>query len=69
MLGNDFINILSEGTDEGYFRGMITEDFLRTVIPDFSGLFYVCGPEPMIESVLRYLENLGAGKQFITIEL
>ncbi len=69
LLGNDFINILSEDNAGGYFHGMITEDFLKSVIPDFNGLFYVCGPKPMITSVLGQLANLGIAGNSITIEL
>ena len=29
MLGDAFINILSDEKDDGYFHGMITEDFLK----------------------------------------
>ena len=69
MLGDDFINILSEEKADGYFHGYITEDFLKATISDFSRYFYVCGPQPFIDSVLKQLDNLGVGKSLVTIEL
>jgi ferredoxin-NADP reductase len=53
MLGMNFINILSEEQVEGYAKGLISEDFLRKNISDFNQQFYVCGPPPMVEMVLK----------------
>jgi ferredoxin-NADP reductase len=69
MLGNDFINILSEENAEGYHYGLITEEFLRSKIDDFDVNFYICGPDPMIEMVTKELVNLGVSKDLITLEL
>ena len=69
MLGDAFINILSDEKDIGYFHGMITEDFLKTNIGDFSRNFYLCGPPPMIDAVKIQLANLGVKENSITLEL
>jgi ferredoxin-NADP reductase len=69
MLGKDFINILSRDNAEGYFHGMINEEFLKSQINDFNKNFYVCGPPPMMDNVLKQLANLGVGEKFITLEL
>lgn len=69
MLGRAFINILSDEQVEGYGHGFITEDFLRQNISDFNQQFYVCGPPPMVDMVLKQLNNLSVGKGAITIEL
>ena len=69
MLGNAFINILSEEKAEGYFHGMISENFLKEQIDDLQSNYYVCGPPPMIDSVLKQLSDLGVGENLITIEL
>lgn len=69
MLDKNFINILSEEQVEGYAKGFITEDFLRENISDFNQQFYVCGPPPMVDMVLKQLDNLRVGKGAITIEL
>ena len=69
MLGDSFINILSEEQAEGYHYGMISEDFLAKICNDFSRQFYVCGPPPMMKVVLKQLNNLGVGKNAITVEV
>ena len=69
MLGKDFVNILSDEKAEGFAHGFISRDFLKANISDFNGNFYVCGPPPMIDSVLQQLSDLGVGKNLITIEL
>jgi ferredoxin-NADP reductase len=69
MLGNAFINILSEENVTGYFHGMITGDFLKANIGDSNRTFYLCGPPPMMEAVKKQLANLGVGENAITVEL
>ena len=69
MLGDAFINILSDEKDIGYFHGMITEEFLKTNIGDFSRNFYLCGPPPMNDAVKVQLSNLGVMENSITLEL
>jgi ferredoxin-NADP reductase len=48
---------------------MISEDFLKAVIGDFNRKFYVCGPPPMVDLVLKQLADLGVGENTITLEL
>jgi ferredoxin-NADP reductase len=69
MLGNGFINILSDEKHNSYSHGMITKDFLKANVIDFSINFYICGPPPMIDAVKEQLASLGAGENSITIEL
>ena len=69
ILGTDFINILSDEKAEGYYHGFITEDFLKANIDDFSRKFYVCGPPPMMDAVLKQLASLGVAENSITLEL
>jgi len=68
MLGDEFINILSDEKDKGYFHGMITEDFLKDNIGD-SRKFYLCGPPPMMDAVKKQLDSLGVGENSITLEV
>ena len=68
MLGDAFINILSDEKDNAYFHGMITEDFLKDNIGN-SKNFYLCGPPPMIDAVKKQLATLGVGEKSITLEL
>lgn len=69
LLGKSFINILSEENRKGYFHGTINKTFLKAHISDFNKKFYVCGPQPMIDTVVKQLADLGAGKNSITLEL
>ncbi|HSN49944.1 MAG TPA: FAD-binding oxidoreductase [Bacteroidales bacterium] len=69
LLGKDFINILSNEMVEGYFQGMINENFLSDHIADLKTNFYLCGPPPMMDAVLKQLGNLGVSDRSITLEL
>jgi ferredoxin-NADP reductase len=55
MLGNNFINILSDENIEGYYNGLITSEFLKTNLPVFFKHFYLCGPRPIITHTIRRL--------------
>jgi hypothetical protein len=68
LLGKDFINILSDEVIDGYSHGMLSEDFLKASISDFSRKFYVCGPPPMMTAVKKQLANLGVSKNSIVVE-
>jgi hypothetical protein len=68
MLNDSFINILSDENSKGYFHGFITEEFLKTNIPEHYKNFYLCGPPLMMEAVLKQLSNLGVEDKFITME-
>ena len=59
LLGNNFINILSEDKADGYAYGYITEEFLKSSISDLSKKIYLCGPEPMMVAIELELTNLG----------
>ena len=69
MLGDAFINILSDEKGNSYFHGMITEDFLKDNIGDSRRNFYLCGPPPMMDAVKKQLASLGVGENSITLEL
>ena len=69
MLGNSFINILSDEDAEGYGQGHISESFLKQNIDSFDKLFYVCGPPPMMEAIQKYLTNLGVGNNSVVVEI
>lgn len=69
LLGDNFVNILSDERTEGYAFGRITEEFLKKNIRDLNQQFYVCGPPSMIKEVEHQLDNLGVNKNYITKEL
>ena len=68
LLGNAFINILSDEKAEGYLHGLINEEFLKSNIPVFYKKFYLCGPPPMMDAVLKHLVNLCVAENLITME-
>lgn len=69
MLGDAFINILSDEKVPGYPFGLINEDFLKANISDFNQQFYVCGPPPMMDTVLKQLTHLGVNENAVTVEI
>jgi hypothetical protein len=66
--GLEFINILSDEKADGYYHGMISEEFLKSRIRNFNRRFYVCGPPPMMKAVKAQLTDLGVGKNSIVVE-
>ena len=68
LLGDLFINILSDEKTEGYNYGFITEEFLRTNIPALYNHYYLCGPPPMMEKVIEQLSHIGIPGEMITME-
>ena len=68
LLGESFINILSAEKSEGYAFGFITDEFLRNSIPALQINYYLCGPPPMMDAVLKTLANLGISQSSITME-
>lgn len=68
LLGENFINILSEERLADFPYGHISEDFLKAYITDFKKYFYLCGPPPMMEAVERQLTNLDVDKNLLNKE-
>ena len=68
LLGDAFINILSDEKAAGYSHGMINVDFLRMQVVDFDQIFYVCGPPPMMDSVVKQLLIMGVDEKLIIQE-
>lgn len=68
MLGNNFVNILSDEKTDNYAHGFITEEFLKTNIADFNKHIYLCGPDPMMNALEKQLNNLHVDKNLIVKE-
>ena len=68
LLGNNFINILSDEKAVGYTYGYITEEFLKANITDLKKKIYLCGPESMMAAVEKHLSNLGVEAKLIIKE-
>lgn len=68
LLGDNFINILSDEKVKGYTQGLITEDFIKANCEGINKIFYVCGPPSMMEAIEKQLMNLNVPKQSIVKE-
>jgi ferredoxin-NADP reductase len=68
LLGEKFINILSDEATDEYAHGQIDEGFLKANIAGFDQQFYLCGPPPMMDAIEKQMKNLGIGKKAITTE-
>lgn len=69
ILGDKFINILSDEDAAGYAKGLITEDVLKANIEGTDRIFYLCGPPPMMDSIELQLEALHVDKNSIVKEV
>lgn len=68
ILGNNFINILSDEKVDGYANGQITEDFIKANSGGINKIFYVCGPPPMMDAIEKQLANLQVDENSIVKE-
>jgi ferredoxin-NADP reductase len=68
LLGNNFINILSDEKVDGYANGQITGDFIKANSGGVNKIFYVCGPPPMMEAVEKQLADLHVDENSIVKE-
>lgn len=68
ILGNNFINILSDEKVEEYANGQITEDFIKANSGGINKLFYICGPLPMMEAIEKQLAGLHVDEKSIVKE-
>ncbi len=66
LLGENFINILSDEHSNGYAHGFITGKFLRENMG--SSMYYLCGPPLMMASVDKELSLLNIDEKFIVKE-
>ncbi len=69
LLGNNFINILSEEKVDSYANGLITKDFIQENSNSTTKLFYLCGPPPMMEAIEKQLADLKVTKKSIVKEV
>lgn len=68
MLGANFINVLTRQGVVGFMEHRIDRNFLVEYIRDFSGHFYVCGPDVFVTDMCRHLVSLGANPDSLVIE-
>ncbi len=68
ILGDNFINVLSDEKNDHYYHGRIDTAYLQKNIHDFSQHFYICGPDPMIHDISAALDKLGADVESVVFE-
>lgn len=68
LLGDNFINVLSDEKIANYDHGFISADLIKKNINEHSPYFYICGPEPMMQAVEKHLSSLGIDDSFIVKE-
>jgi ferredoxin-NADP reductase len=68
MLGDNFLNILSEEKTDEYAYGFVTADYLKEHVEDFNKYFYICGPPVMTRKLEQYLAALNVDKTLIVKE-
>lgn len=68
MLGNRFINTLTQEKTDGFDHDLIDKNYLRDKISDFDQKFYVCGPKQMVKDIREQLSELGADSSAVVFE-
>lgn len=68
MLGDRFINTLTDEKVEGYDNQLIDQEYLKSKISDFNQNFYLCGPKGMVKAMREHLEALGASVEAVVYE-
>jgi propane monooxygenase reductase component len=68
MLGDRFINTLTQEKTKQYDNRVIDEKYLSEKIDNFSQYFYLCGPDPMVDGIQRSLAKLGVDAKYIIVE-
>ncbi len=68
ILGDNFINIITQERTEDYYHGKIDKAYLQQNIQNFNQPFYVCGPDAFTESILNTLKQLGASADTLVFE-
>ncbi|MCB0508570.1 MAG: FAD-binding oxidoreductase [Chitinophagales bacterium] len=68
LLGNNFINILSDEKNDAYEHGFISAELIQKHSDEQLKYYYLCGPEPMMQAVEKHLAALGVPESSIVKE-
>lgn len=69
LLGDAYWNILSDEIVPHHGHGFVSEEMILELLTGTDENIYVCGPPPMMDSVLATLDQIGISKKSITVEL
>ncbi|HTN32918.1 MAG TPA: flavodoxin reductase [Marinobacter sp.] len=68
ILGDKFINILSDEKTDQYANGLVSEEFIKNSGAALESYFYVCAPPPMMDAVGKQLAALKVPEERIVKE-
>jgi ferredoxin-NADP reductase len=68
LLGDNFTNVLSEEKIEEFENGYITKELIKSNLDNNDSMVYLCGPPPMMDAVLKQLDELGIDESRIVKE-
>lgn len=68
LLGYNFINIFTREGVIGFIDRRIDRHYLVETIHDFSGNFYLCGPDQFVKEISAHLLSLGATPETMVFE-
>jgi hypothetical protein len=68
ILGDSFINTLTNEKKDGYDNRTINRTFLKEKITDFKQHFYVCGPSAFVKAISEALVSLGVASNNLVLE-
>lgn len=68
MLGDRFINTLSQEASPRYDNRKVDADYLKEKVTTFDQYFYLCGPDPMVLALEATLLELGAPREKVVRE-
>ncbi|NII25432.1 flavodoxin reductase [Pseudoflavitalea sp. X16] len=68
MLGDRFINTLTQEKTTQYDNHKIDAAYLQEVVKDFNQYFYICGPDAMVDELEQTLIGLGVPKEKVVRE-
>lgn len=68
MLGDRFINTLTQEKTTQFDNHKIDAAYLQEVVKDFNQYFYICGPDAMVDELEQTLTGLGVPKDKVVRE-
>lgn len=68
LLGENFINVLSDEKIKGYESGFINAELIKKYSEKDLNYYYLCGPKPMMNAVEKELASLGISEDHIVKE-
>ena len=68
ILGENFINILTDEEDGNFDHGRINIEYLKKNINNFQQHFYICGPDAFVTDITKALTDLGASTETVVFE-